>query len=70
MLFGKKLKQIKKPNRETEEKLREDIAEEGGLDKKDVSAMLISAYLIIIPVALLALLLLCGIGFLLFGLEL
>ena len=70
MLFGKKLKLIKKPNRETEEKLREDIAEEGGLDKKDVSAMLISAYLIIIPVALLALLLLCGIGFLLFGLEL
>ena len=69
MLFGKKLKLIKKPNRETEEKLRENIETEGGLEKKDVPAMLISAFLIFIPVALIALLLLCGIGFLLFGLE-
>ena len=67
MLFGKKLKLIKKPDREKEDQLREDIAEDGGLDKKDVPAMLLSAYLIIIPVALVALLLLCGIGFLLFG---
>jgi len=70
MLFGKKLKLIKKPDRETEEKLRENIETEGGLEKKDVPAMLISAFLIFIPVALIALLLLCGIGFLLFGLEL
>ena len=68
MLFGKKLKLIKKPDKNKEEELREDIVKDGGLEKKDLPAMLLSAYLIIIPVALAALLLLAGIGFLMFGL--
>lgn len=67
MLFGKKLKLIKKPDEEKEKKLREEIEEQGGLDKKDIHAMILSAYLIIIPVALLVLLLLGAIGFLMFG---
>ena len=66
MLFGKKLKLIKKPNKE-EKQLREDIENMGGLEKKDVPAMILSAMLVILPVALLALLLLCAIGFLMFG---
>ena len=67
MLFGKKLKLIKKPNKEKEKQLREDIENMGGLEKKDVPAMILSAMLVILPVALLALLLLCAIGFLMFG---
>ena len=47
MLFGKKLK---KPDPEAEKKLREDIEESGGLEKKDLPAMILSAYLVIIPV--------------------
>ena len=46
---------------------REDIEAMGGLEKKDVPAMILSALLVILPVALLALLLLCAIGFLMFG---
>ena len=67
MLFGKKLKLIKKSDKEKEKQLREDIEAMGGLEKKDVPAMILSAMLIILPVALLALLLLCAIGFLMFG---
>ena len=67
MLFGKKLKLIKKPDKEKEKQLREDIENMGGLEKKDVPAMILSAMLVILPVALLALLLLCAIGFLMFG---
>ena len=67
MLFGKKLKLIKKPDKEKEDKIREDIEAMGGLEKKDVPAMILSALLVILPVALLALLLLCAIGFLMFG---
>ena len=47
MLFGRKLKLIKKPNKEAEKKLREDIENEGGLEKKDMPAMILSAYLVI-----------------------
>lgn len=66
MLFGRKLKLIRKPNPEAEKKLREDIESEGGLDKKDIPAMLLSAYLVIIPAVLGALLLLLLLGYLLF----
>lgn len=47
MLFGKKLK---KPDPEAEKKLREDIENAGGLEKKDLPAMILAAYLVIIPV--------------------
>lgn len=43
---------FKKPNKETEEKLREEIENSGGLDKKDIPAMIFSAYLVILPIAL------------------
>ena len=53
-----KWKLLKKPNKEKEEKLREDIEKSGGLDKKDMLAMILSAYIVIIPVAAVLLLLL------------
>jgi len=52
MLFGKRLK---KPDPEAEKKLREQIRSEGGVDKKDTAAMILSAYLTIIPVVLVVL---------------
>lgn len=55
MLLGKKLKLIKKPNKEKEKELREQIENEGGLEKGDMPAMIISAFLVFIPVAAIAL---------------
>ena len=55
MLFGKKLKLIKKPDKEKEKNLREQIDAEGGLEKKDMPAMIISAFLVFLPVAAVAL---------------
>ena len=52
MLFGKRLK---KPDPEAEKKLREQIRAEGGVDKKDTVAMILSAYLTILPVVLVVL---------------
>jgi len=46
---------LKKPDREKEAKLREEIEKEGGLEKGDLPAMLISAFLVIMPVALIVL---------------
>lgn len=61
MSFKDKLKMIKKPDKEAERKLREDIANEGGLEKGDVPAMIISAFLmIVLPIAAV----LGGLGFL------
>lgn len=54
MAFFRKI--IKKPDPEKEEKLRQEIHENGGLEKKDLPAMILSAYLVIIPIALAALL--------------
>ena len=45
-----KLKKLKKPNLEAEEKLREEIASQGGLEKGDLFAMILSAMLTFIPV--------------------
>lgn len=55
MLLGKKLKLIKKPDKEKEKQLREQIDQEGGLEKGDMPAMIISAFLVFIPAAALAL---------------
>lgn len=55
MLFGKKLKLIKKPDKEKEKNLREQIDAEGGLEKNDMPAMVISAFLVFLPVAAVAL---------------
>lgn len=47
-----KFKKLKKYDPEAERKLREDIEAEGGLEKNDVKAMIISAFLVIMPIAL------------------
>lgn len=64
----KKEEHIKSEERmlEDERVLREKIQKEGGLDKHDAFAMILSAYIVIIPVVLLALTLLLGLGYLLF----
>ena len=60
-------KLLKKPNKEKEEQLRRDIANEGGLGKKDMLAMILSAYLVVIPVVAVVLLVLWLIIRLFFG---
>ncbi len=64
MLF-KKLKKLKKPDEETEQKLRNDIEEMGGLDKKDIPAMVLSAFLVFLPVVIILLFLVCLVALLL-----
>jgi hypothetical protein len=53
MLFFRK--KMKKFDPEKEKTLREEIEAAGGLEKKDIPAMLISAFLVFMPVALLVL---------------
>ncbi|MBR6562411.1 MAG: hypothetical protein IKK70_00545 [Clostridia bacterium] len=52
MFFKKRLKDY---DPEAEEKLSNEIEAGGGVEKGDVAAMLISAFMVFIPVALLAL---------------
>ena len=66
MAFEKWKKAFKKPDKEAEKQLRETIASEGGLDKKDTIAMLLSAFLVIFPVAVGVLLVLCLLAWLVF----
>lgn len=49
-------KRLKKPDLQKEQTLRDTIENEGGLDKKDLPAMILSALLVIMPVAIAALL--------------
>lgn len=51
MLIRNIKKAFKKPDKEKEEELNKSI-NEYGLEKKDLPAMILSAYIIIIPVAL------------------
>ena len=67
MLFDRKRKLIKKPDPEAERKLREQIEQEGGLEKNDMLAMILSAFLVIVPVVLGVLLIFLLIGFLFFS---
>lgn len=64
MLFDR-FKKLKKPDPEAEEELKNEIEKMGGLDKKDVPAMLISAFLVILPVAALTLIAICLLAWLL-----
>ena len=50
MAFFRKI--LKKPDPEKEEALRSEIKKSGGLEKSDLPAMIFSAYLVFIPVAL------------------
>ena len=62
MLF----KKLKKPDPAAEQKLRDEIEAEGGLEKNDIPAMIISALLVIMPVVGILLLLLVSFVFLFF----
>ncbi len=53
MLFFRK--KLKKYDPEKERTLQDEIEAAGGLEKKDIPAMLISAFLVFMPVALLVL---------------
>ena len=59
-------KRLKKPDPEAEQKLRDDIEAYGGLEKNDVLAMIISAMLMILPVAVIFLLVIVAFMFLFF----
>lgn len=48
-------KRLKKKTEEEEAQFRKELEENGGVEKKDVFAMLISAFLVILPVCILAL---------------
>ena len=58
---------FKKPDVEKEEKFREELEESGGVEKKDIPAMIMSAYLIFIPVAVIILLLFCFVAWMFLG---
>ncbi|MBE6557843.1 MAG: hypothetical protein E7661_02375 [Ruminococcaceae bacterium] len=66
MLFDKKRKLLKKPNKEAEQELRNQIEAEGGLEKNDIPAMVLSAFLVIVPAVLGALLVVVLLCFLFF----
>lgn len=63
-MFGRK--RLKKYREGDEKKLQEDIERMGGLEKGDFTAMLIAALTTIVPICLLILLGIVGIGYLVF----
>ena len=64
-MFGKWKKILKKPDRQKEADLREQIEQAGGLEKGDLPAMILSALLVFVPIALIALLVIVLVGWLL-----
>ena len=66
MLFWKRLK---KYNKEEAEKKADEIRQGGGLEKKDLPAMLLSAFLIFIPISCVVLGGICLLALWLFGLH-
>lgn len=63
-LFSKFFKKI---DPEKEKKLKEDLEREGGIEKKDIPAMIFSAYLVFIPAVLLVFLLFCFVAWMFLG---
>ena len=63
-MFGRK--KLKKYREGDEKKLQEDIERMGGLEKGDFTAMVIAALTTIVPICLLILLGIVGIGYLFF----
>lgn len=55
-------KRLKSDASEKRKQLNDDIEKEGGLEKHDFFAMIVSAFIVILPVAILVLLLLAFIG--------
>jgi len=60
-----KIKKLKKPDPEKEKEFRNEIEEMGGLEKKDMPAMLIAAFLVILPIAIIVLVVICLLAWLL-----
>lgn len=63
-MFGRK--RLKKYREGDEKKLQEDIERMGGLEKGDFTAMVIAALTTIVPICLLIILGIVGIGYLVF----
>ncbi|MBE6943166.1 MAG: hypothetical protein E7453_02740 [Ruminococcaceae bacterium] len=63
MLFGKKLKKF---DPKKEQSLRDEIEANGGLEKNDLAAMIISALLVLLPVGVIILVILAVFAFLFF----
>ena len=61
MLFKNRLP---KPDPEAEEEFRENLYEHGGLEKNDLAALIMAAFLVILPVAIIALVVMCAVAFL------
>lgn len=55
MIFKNFKRIFGKVDKSKEEEIRNEIDEYGGIEKKDLPAMIISAYIVIIPIALLVL---------------
>lgn len=62
----KRFRALKKPDKEKEEALRNEIEEMGGLEKNDMFAMIMAGLLTIMPVAIGVLLLFVLVAFLIF----
>ena len=58
---------FRKPDEEKEKKLREELEAEGGVEKKDIPAMILSAYLVFIPVVAILLLVFCFVAWMFLG---
>ncbi len=58
---------FKKPDVEKQQKFREELEESGCVEKKDIPAMIMSAYLIFIPVVVIILLLFCFVAWMFLG---
>ena len=56
MLFGKLRKNLKKFDPEKERQFRDELEENGGLEKNDLKALIVSAMVVIMPVAIILLL--------------
>ena len=54
-------KHLKKDNAEKNEKLRNEIEKEGGLKRRELFAMILSAFVVFIPAALVVLLVLAAV---------
>ena len=67
MAFGMFGRKRQKFDPEKERELREEIERNGGLDKKDLPAMILSAYLVFLPIALGVLLIIALLAFLFLG---
>lgn len=59
-------KRLRKLDPKAEEKFRNEIEEHGGLEDKDVPAMIIAGLLVVLPAAFIVLLLFCLIAMLFF----